>query len=707
MRVWLAEKPSFARDLAKALGNPVKEPTMRNTWNTNGGRVVAAVGHLVELAEPQDYNPDWKEWDSNKLPIYPENFDFSYRPIAQKEDVLQSMKRAFAGATEIIIATDAGREGEYIAWTILNYLRLDHIPKRRLWSSGANVDAIQKAAAKLKDFEEKALLADAARLRAESDWVEGLNLTRLFTDRYRPDGHKGVISIGRVQTAALAIIVRRQREIDTFVSKRYYDFGVNVTVGEHSVYLKHSPPEDQRITDVVQARQIAQTVNRKPTTMEVATTHNKQRPPQLFESSSLQIRAYNLWGWAATKTETIAQSLYDTHKLISYPRTDGVHLETDQWKDVPTILRHLKNLTGVTDVDLKKGEKFADLVKLIPDQPIQRDEVFNTDLLNKSGADHHGIIPTTEGADLSALTDDERKLYLLVVRQFLAQLLPDCEYDQKRISWNANGRVFSTTGRTITEAGWTTLFGKTDTEADNAERDGEDEEIDPNLPPIKNGDTGFVSQADIIERHTIAPPNFSEATLIGAMRDLTRVVKDPSDLAKVKVARMIGTKSTWPETIRKLRDRQYITGKGKITPTNLGIDLIDLCEKHVPDLVNVTSTAILELILLEVEDGKRTYELARAAIQRRNIDAINKFKGVSGVKLRPPGIGGAKNNPSAKQQNRPFQDFPEGSYALDVPYDDKDDAKALGAKFNSETRKWHISKKHDRSDLERRGWLKA
>ena len=170
---------------------------------------------------------------------------------------------------------------------------------------------------------------------------------------------------------------------------------------------------------------------------------------------------------------------------------------------------------------------------------------------------------------------------------------------------------------------------------------------------------------------------------------------------------MIGTKSTWPETIRKLRDREYITGKGKITATNLGVDLVALCEQHVPDLVNVTSTAILELILLEVEEGKRTYELASSTLQRRNIDAINKFKGVNGVKLRPPGTGGARNNPSAKKQFKAFQDFPEGSYALDIPFEEKDQAKAMGAKFNSETRKWHVSKSHDKSDLERRGWLKS
>ena len=705
MRVWLAEKPSFARDLAKALGNPRKNPTLRNCWDSEKGRVVAAVGHLLELQMPEDYNPAWAEWDANHLPILPPDWKFKYRPIPQKEDVVRSLALAFKGATEIIIATDAGREGEYIAWTILDHLNLMHLPKKRLWSSGANVTAIAKAVTLLKNYEEKAMLADAARVRAESDWVEGLNLTRLFTTRHRPADHQGVISIGRVQTATLAIIVRRQNEIDTFVSSRYYELAAEVTVGEHKVVLMHSPQPAQRLLNFTDAQSIAVAIKNKPAKLNVEVKSQRQRPPTLFESSSLQIRAYNLWGWPASKTETLAQSLYDTHRIISYPRTDGIHLETEQWEDVPIIVKHLQELKGVADVQLRKdGEKFVDLLNVFPkDQWMNRGEVFSSELLAKSGADHHGIIPTVEPANFDILTNEEKQLYLLIVRQFLAQLMVDCEYDQRRISWTSEGRTFSATGRTVTKPGWTRLFGAADRDADSQESDGNEEKITDNMPPISNGAEGFVNSSKVVEKQTIAPPHFSEATLIGAMRDLTRVVTDEEDLRKVKVARMIGTKSTWPDTIKKLREREYVTGFSKIIPTNLGVDLIKACEVHVPALIDITATAVLELLLCEIERGERSIDVARAAIQRRNIIAINTFKAVETIKLRSPGIGG-KKNPS-KAAPKPFQDFPEGSWVLTIPYEQKDQAKAMGARFNGDTKNWHISKNTNINTLREKGWL--
>lgn len=707
MRIWLTEKPSFAKDLAQALGGQKRNPHLRNCWESYDGRVVAAVGHLLELQMPEDYNPAWAEWNVAQLPIIPPNWLFKYRPIAEKEQVIKGLELSFKGATEIIIATDAGREGEYIAWTILDHLGLMHLPKKRLWSSGANVTAIARAVKTLKDYEEKAKLADAARVRAESDWIEGLNLTRLFSIRHKPANHQGVISLGRVQTATLAIIVRRQSEIDSFVSSRYYDLSIEVNVAGHKVILVHSPKPPLRITNVVDARGIANAINHQPVKLNVEMRSQRHRPPSLFESSSLQIRAYNLWGWPASKTEVIAQSLYDVHKIISYPRTDGIHLEEEQWGDVPIILRHLTTLQGVADVQLRKnGETFVDLLKVFPTSHyIQRGEVFSSKLLAKSGADHHGIIPTVEPANFDILTNEEKQLYLLIVRQFLAQLMVDCEYDQRRVSLTTEGRIFSATGRTITKPGWTRLFGAADRDADSVESEHEQEQITENMPPISNGAVGAVSKSFVIEKQTIAPPHFSEATLIGAMRDLTRVVTDEEALQKVKVARTIGTKSTWPDTIKKLRERQYVTGYSKIIPTNLGVDIITVCQVHVPTLIDVTATAVLELLLCEIEKGERSIDVVRAAVQRRNIVAINTFKAVETIKLRSPGTGG-KNNP-AKATPRPFKDFPEGSWKLTVPYDDREKVKTIGAKFNGDTKTWHVSKNIDINMLREKGWLAA
>ena len=708
-RVWLAEKPSFAKELGKALGNCQR--LEQYAWQSNGGIIVAAAGHLVELAEPHDYKEEWREWRPDLLPMLPDGWEFMYKPIEGKTKQLSTIDRYARNAAEIIIATDAGREGEYIAWAILQYLKLQGKPKKRLWSSGANVASISKAAREeaLLEYGEKFPLADAARIRAESDWVEGLNLTRLLTTRFRPSGHEPPISVGRVQTAALAIIVRRQREIDTFVSEKYYDLAAEVRAGQHTVKLLHSPKDDEnRIKDAAEARRITEEIHQTSVILDVKSEARKEAPPPLFESSSLQIRAYNLWGWPASKTEIISQALYDKHKLISYPRTDGIHLEDSQWNDVGPILNHLKNLSNTQMVGLKGKETFPDLTKFIPDfnSLTPRDTVFNSALLEKSGADHHGIIPTTEGADLSQLSDDERKLYLLIVRQFLAQLHPDCRYLQKSISWTHKDRRFAATGRAIQEAGWRRLFSKEDDKASDTENGTEEENVEQILPDIPDKTRGMVDRAYAIEKKTVAPPQFTEGSIISAMRDLTKITKDPEDLKKLKYGKTLGTKSTWGDTIKKLKDRVYIVStKGKLTPTDLGTDLILLCEQYVPTLVEPTSTAMLEQMLNDVEKRKYDTSNARKILQGRNIDAIKRCIAIEEAKLRAPPPGQRKTS-SNSGGPRPWKDFDGGSWALEVPFDDKDAVKQMGGRFNGETRKWHLPKnKYSEEELKKRNWL--
>ena len=707
MRVWLAEKPSFAKDLGRALGNPKQVPGLPNAWDSDGGRIVAAAGHLIELAEPAQYNPEWKTWSVNHLPIVPERWEFMYRPIAGKENWLVSMKAAMKGVSEIVIATDAGREGEYIAWLILNYLGMDGVPKKRLWSSGANAAAIKKAVDQLLDYSEKEKLAQSARVRAESDWVEGLNLTRLLTERFRPNGLKGPISVGRVQTATLALIVNRQNEIENFKPENYYDLAIDVSADNKRFRLTHSPKDEDRIKDPALARRIVSEVNGKTIVLEVKETEGSEKPPVLFESSSLQIRAYNLWGWSATHTEKISQSLYDTHKLISYPRTDGVHLEDEQWNDVPVILANIGATKGIGSVLVRGKEHFVDLSQRIPPQPAKRDDVFSSDKLAKSGADHHGIIPTTEQADLSALSEDEKKLYLLIVRQYLAQLYPNADYKQKRISWTHDERVFSATGRIILRPGWKVLFSQADEEAEADEKE-KGEEMIPNLPDIPDGARGVVTHAAAMQKTTIAPPQYTEGSIIAAMRDISKVVTNAADRRMLQIAKSIGTKSTWGETIKKLRDREYIKGKGKISPTELGIDLVNLCRAHIPTLIDPLTTALLEAMLADVEKGKMHHQKAREIVQGRNVEAIRKALAIEGASLRMP-TGTPSSNPDNKKkfESKPFVDFPGGSYALEVPFDDKDMVKSLGAKFNSETRKWHMPKAGtDVAMLKAKGWLK-
>ncbi len=707
MRVWLAEKSSFGKDLAEVLGNPKQVAGVMNCWDTDKGRVVCASGHLVQLAEPEDYDEKFENWNVADLPIIPERWKM--KEIEGKDRWLESIRKGMAGATEIVVATDAGREGEYIAYLILRFLGLWGVPRKRLWTSGANHASISKAVSGLKLYEEKFLLAEAAQVRAESDWIEGMNLTRLFTTRFAPDGHREPISIGRVQTAVLALIVRRSREIQEFKPRNYHEVSVKVEAGPHSVTLYHRPTKEKRIWDAPAALDIAKRVNMLSAPVIVEAHDRTERPPALFESSSLQIRAYNLWGWAAEHTETIAQSLYDTHKLISYPRTDGTLLMAEQWQEVAPTLDNLSDTSGFEKIPLKDGEFFLALNKAIPEPKVKRSEVFNTEKFNKSGADHHGIIPTVEKADLTKLNADEQKLYALIVRQYLAQFYPDCLYRQTKMTWRVEGVEFFANGRTISSPGWRSLFGKTDLVADKAEKTDDDEnEENVILPHIPTGTMGVGKHPRVITKTTKAPKQFTEGSIISAMRDLSSVATDDATRELLKKAPTIGTKSTWGDTIKKLRDRYYIiSSKGKLAPTALGEDLIGFCDKNVPKLVSVETTAVLEKLLCDVEAGLVTPDKARAYLQKRNIDAIRLCLAAADTKLRAP-EGSANKRRSATPAGKAFADFPEGSIIIEIPYDaadQRDAAKAMGGRFNGDTKKWHLPKNADNAaEARRRGW---
>jgi DNA topoisomerase-3 len=711
MKLWLAEKSSFGKDLAAVLGNPKPVPGIMNCFDTDKGRVVCASGHLVQLAEPQDYDAKYAAWDLSHLPIIPETWRL--KEIEAKHKWLESIRKGAKGATEIIVATDAGREGEYIAWLIIRHLGLGRVPKKRLWSSGANQAAIQKAIDSLLPYTAKFMLAEAAQIRAESDWIEGMNMTRLFTKRFAPDGHQEPISIGRVQTAVLAIIVRRHREIKEFKPREYRELSIRVEAGAHSVTLYHRPGEDSRLWEATTAIDIARRVNNLTAPVMAQSQDKQEKPPTLFESSSLQIRAYNLWGWPAEHTEAVAQALYEERKLISYPRTDGVHLETEQWTDVKTILGNLRETHGFETVPLREGEMFTAMSGKVPEPPVKRDDVFNSKKLAESGADHHGIIPTVERADLKELTPDERRLYALIVRQYLAQFYPDHQYRQTKLSWTAEGVEFTASGRVTVSPGWKVLFGTNDAAADQAEKPDNAEEEDENvqLPPIANGTIGTGTYPRVITKTTRAPKQFTEGSIIAAMRDLSTLAKDDETRRILKQASTIGTKSTWGDTVKKLRDRMYIvSSKGKLAPTTLGDDLISFCEKNVPKIVSVETTAVLERMLMDVEQTKMDPDKARQYLQKRNIDAIRQCLAADDTKLRAPEGGATRNKNVKRPPPKPFAEMPGGSIVIDIPFDavaERDAAKAMGARFNGETKKWHLPKSSaNEAEARRRGWLK-
>ena len=703
MKVWLTEKSSVGKALAQVLGNPRRIAGQQHGLDTDDGRVLWAKGHVVTLAEPHDYDPKYQSWAVEHLPFFPDRWMF--KVIEDAQPWYDCIERGMKGASEVIVATDAGREGEYIAWLILTHLGYKG-PLRRMWTSGANAASLQKAINELLPYEKHGRLAVAAQIRAESDFIEGINLTRIFSEKFRPDGHDKPVSAGRVQTAVLALVVRRTREIENFKPQQYYEITAKMQADGHDFDMHLRPPEDKRIVDVAQARMIAQQIMGKTAPVEVTRQAMSERPPSLFESSTLQIRAHNLWGWSAAKTEEISQSLYNTHKLISYPRTSGTHLEDDQVNEVPETLRNISQMDMTRPVDLKGTAKFPDLSAMVPPQPLIRPEVFSSKLLQKSGADHHGIIPTTERPDLSSapaagsvsdveghLTEDERKLYLLVVRQYLAQFHENCEYEQLGMSWTSGNHTLTTSGRTILKPGWKTLFGEADAAADKDEKMVVEEDGDASLPRIANGTPGTAAHAAPIQKTTRAPKAFTEATLLRAMKNLATVIDDPEVRALLKDAGVLGTQTTWGTMLKKLKEREYVfVNKGQFAPSSLGRSLVEFCEKHVPQLVNPVSTARLEMMLRDVEQGQLDPAAARKTLQSRNIQSIRICLDLPVTKLSPPqGNGGLRKAARAQddtRQKRAFKPIVGEYVVLHVPFDDKNKVKAMGAIFNGEIAKW-------------------
>lgn len=723
MKVWLAEKSSFAKELSKVLGNPRRIPGIRHGFDTDGGRVLYARGHLVTLAEPHDYEERFKEWDLSHHPIFPTQWQF--KVIEDSVDWYLCIEAGIKGASEVVIATDAGREGEYIAWLILNQLEYRG-PKTRFWTSGTDAASIRKALVAILPYQEKANLAVAAQIRAESDWVEGLNLTRVLTKKFAPESHEKPISAGRVQTAVLALIVKRAVEIETFKPTTYYEIEATMAAAGRQFKMHYRPNEANRIMEPAKAMEIARVANGATAPLQVDRQPQQQKPPALFESSSLQIRAYNLWGWTGAKTEMISQSLYDLHKLITYPRTDGVHLLDDQVDDVPTILGNIAALDMTTPVAIKGDKNFIDLSKQIPSPPLIRKDVFSSKKLEESGADHHGIIPTSERADLTLpphpktvsdipgqMSMDERKLYLLIVRQYLAQFHTDCKYEQTTMVWQPAGSVpFTVSGRVTLEPGWRVLFDSADDEADKDEKDDAEEGDQGDLPALPNGTPGQALRVAPVQRITRPPRYYTEGSIVSAMRNLSTVISDPEQRKLLKSAGSIGTKSTWGKTIVKLKEREYIlVAKGQLKPSELGRSLVAFCDRNVPQLVDPVSTARLEMMLQEVEKGNLRPKDARLTLQTRNLEAIRKCLEIPVERLSAPvGPKGGLRKANAAADDRPKRPSvppPPDAIFLDVPFDDRDAVKAMGAKFHGDSKRWWLPRQGaDLADLKNRNWLK-
>jgi DNA topoisomerase-3 len=576
----LAEKPSVARELARVLRCNTKGkgfiegPDYVVTW---------ALGHLVTLAEPEDYNKAYKEWRLEDLPMLPATLDLKVikQTSSQYYAVNQLMKRS--DIKELIIATDAGREGELVARWIMAMAKWKK-PFKRLWISSQTDAAIREGFAALKPGTAYNNLYDAAVCRAEADWLVGLNITRALTCKYNAQ-----LNAGRVQTPTLALIVNRETEIQKLVPQDYWTVRT-----QFSDYFGdwRDGGGNSRLFDYQQAQAIAAKLHNQTGVIKELGTQAKSEPPPLaYNLTELQRDANKRYGFSAQKTLSVLQGLYEQHKLVTYPRTDSRYITTDI---VPTLAARLRGIAV---------SQYAELVKPLLQKPLAPTKRF---VDNSKVTDHHAIIPTEQPLQLAALSTDEKNLYDLIARQFIAVLYPPYRYQQTTLVTTVQGENFYSTGKVELERGWRAVTMR---QAEPGEQS-TDEFPDQKLSAHSKGERVLVANCKVNKAKTKPPARYTEATLLTAMESPGKFIADEELRESIKQGGL-GTVATRAEIIEKLIHTSYIERQGKeLVPTSKGKQLIGLVVK---DLKTPELTAKWEQSLTNIAQGKeqRTNFIAR------------------------------------------------------------------------------------------------
>ncbi len=592
MKVVLAEKPSVARDIAAVVGATEKKG---GYFQGNGYAVTYAFGHLVTLSEPEEMNPAWgKPWRVDQLPMIPT--EWKYRIAEKAADQFSIIKRLFSDSstTSIICATDAGREGEHIFRLIYEHAGCTK-PVERLWISSLTAEAIRDGLKKLKPASEFDNLADAATARSRADWVVGLNFTRAYTTMNRQ-----LCTIGRVQTPTLALIVERQKTIDSFKSANFYEIAVTFEPGFVARYITAGEDAQTRLQDKAAAQAIVASITPKPTgtVNSVITSEKKTKAPALYDLLTLQKEANKRFGYTAKETLDIAQNLYEEHKLISYPRTESRHLSTDMVGELPAIVSAVLKASTTAQatrdafaaVSIKPGNITASLLK---------PSLSKAYLDDNKLTDHHAIIPTPK-APPSSLPEKQKNVYKLIATRFLSIFLPAEVRDETTALIAIDEHTFRARGVVIKDPGWTVLEPKA-AESTKKEKDKDSAEESQQLPPLKKGQQLPKRKAELKERKTSAPKPYDDSSLLTAMKNAGQEIDD-EDLATYMKQRGLGTPATRAAIIERLLQTGYIErAKKNLVPTDKGKSLIE--QVHT-DLKDVKLTASWEQGLADMQDGK-------------------------------------------------------------------------------------------------------
>ena len=574
MKLCIAEKPSVAKDLAEILGAKIRHD---GYFEGNGYCVTWTFGHLCSLKDPEDYNPNWKYWKLEDLPIIPAQFGIKIKGDKGVEKQFQTIKALVAKASEVINCGDAGQEGELIQrWVLLK--AQCKVPIKRLWISSLTEEAIKAGFSKLKDSKDFDNLFAAGNSRAVGDWMLGINGTRLYTKKYGKD--KLVLSVGRVQTPTLAMIVNRQKEINAFSSEEYWELKTSYRETEFLCQIDRLKSEEK-------AKKGLEYLLNKP--FEITSFEQKEGKegnPRLYDLTSLQVDGNKRFGFGAEQTLNLIQSLYEK-KLVTYPRVDTTYLSEDLHPKIPGILGNLKDYKRFTDVLLQKA---------IP----KSKTIFD----DKKITDHHAIIPT--GISPSGISFDEQKIYDLICRRFISVFYPECKVSNTTVLGKVDALLFKATGKQIISLGWREVYEdlkeeKVD-EAEAKELKKEPKETEEKILPIfEKGESG-PHTPEIHKGKTSPPKYYTEATLLRAMETAGKLVEN-EDMRELMKENGIGRPSTRANIIETLFKRKYIEKKKKnLIATETGMNLIDTIKSDL--LKSPELTGQWEHKLRLIEKGK-------------------------------------------------------------------------------------------------------
>lgn len=595
--VVLAEKPSVARDIARVLKCSKK---LNGALEGEKYIVTWALGHLVTLADPEEYDQKYKEWKMEDLPMLPEHMDLVV--IRQTGKQYQAVKTQLyrKDVGEVIIATDAGREGELVARWILAKARCAK-PIKRLWISSVTDKAIRDGFAHLKDGRTYDPLYDAAVSRAEADWLVGINATRALTCKYNAQ-----LSCGRVQTPTLAMIAAREEEIRNFKPQEYY--GLTLQAGKNRWIWQDGKSGSARSFNKERMEAVkAAAGNGILTVTAVEKSRKTTLSPGLYDLTELQREANQRFGFSAKETLNIMQRLYENHKVLTYPRTDSRYIGTDV---VPTIRERLKACA------VGPYRKMAGALSM---KPVKANKSFVDD---KKVSDHHAIIPTEQFVSLEHMTNEERKIYDLVVRRFFSVLYPPFEYEQTLMRGEAGGETFTAKGRIVKNLGWKEVY---------QQEDQEQEEEFQNLSDAEQGSHFHIDRIDMTQGKTKPPAPFNEATLLSAMENPVKYMesKDAKAVKTLGETGGLGTVATRADIIEKLFSTFLMEKRGKdIYITSKAKQLLELVPE---DLKKPELTADWEMKLSKIAEGKLKKEAFLEDIRTYTEEIIQEIKTSGGT----------------------------------------------------------------------------